>query len=248
MAVGSVSGASDPYADSVYKPTNNSKNTLDIQSYIQLLAVQLQNQDVSNPMDSSEMMNQLTQMAMVQALSTMTETMSSNNAMNTTTYAAGLVGKGVTVAVTEDNSFGTETVVSKKYGVVETVDLSNGDPTFRLQGDSKDYPLSYLMGIGDITGDGASEGDEDAGAENAGAEEAAETSASRSGTPASKPPTAGEQSAYGRAVSMEERDSVAEKARLWQEEQLKMRLMDSLFSDGGEEDEDDSMDLSELLL
>ncbi|MCI8402942.1 MAG: flagellar hook capping protein [Lachnospiraceae bacterium] len=163
MAVTSISGTDNPYAGSHYVAQSNDKNTLTISSYIQLLATQLQNQDMTNPMDNSDMMNQMTQMAMVQALSTMTESMAANNVMNTTTYAAGMIGKEVTVAVTEAGESGYETLVGSKVGIVESVNLSGSSPTFRLKDDPKDYPLSYLMGIGDVSdtiGDGGSSGEE----------------------------------------------------------------------------------------
>lgn len=151
MAVSNISGTANPYEGTQYVAKSNSLNTLDIESYIQLLATQLQNQDVTNPMDSSDMMNQLTQMAMVQALSTMTETLTANSAMNATTYAASMVGKEVTVAVTEESSSGVAIVTGSKTGIVESVNLTGSSPTFRLKDDDTDYPLSYLLGIGDIT-------------------------------------------------------------------------------------------------
>lgn len=151
MAVNNVSGTSNPYEGSAYVAGSNSKNTLTIESFVRLLATQLQNQDVTNPMESSDMMNQMTQMAMVQALSAMTESVSANSAMNSITYAAGMVGKEVTVAVTTENSMGVPIISGSKTGIVETINLTGGEPTFRLQGDTKDYPLSYLLGIGDVT-------------------------------------------------------------------------------------------------
>lgn len=163
MPVNNVSGTDNPYASMIYTAKSNERNTLTITSYIQLLATQLQNQDLTNPMDSSEMMNQMTQMAMVQALSSMTETMTATSAMSTTTYVAGMVGKEVTVAVTASGSFGAETLVGSKVGVIESVNLTGSSPTFRIKGDDKDYPLSYLLGIGDVTGsvgDGNSSGED----------------------------------------------------------------------------------------
>ena len=40
---------------------------------------------MTNPMDNSELMAQMTQMAMVQSLTTMTETMQNSTAVNTQT-------------------------------------------------------------------------------------------------------------------------------------------------------------------
>lgn len=163
MPVNNVSGTDNPYAGTVYVPQSNSKNTLTITSYIQLLATQLQNQDMTNPMDNSDMMNQMTQMAMVQALSSMTETMTATSAMSTTTYVAGMVGKEVTVAITEENASGIEILKGSKVGVIESVNLTGSAPTFRIKGDSTDHPLSHLLGIGDVTssvGDGNSSGED----------------------------------------------------------------------------------------
>lgn len=146
----SVSGTTSPYVTQTYTASSNDKNTLSIESYFQLLATQLANQDMTNPMDNSEMMAQLTQMAMIQSISTMTETMQNSANLSTQTYAAGLVGQEVTVAVTDENAYGTVTPTGVKYGRVESVSLVGGDATFRLEGDDKDYPLSYLVGIGKI--------------------------------------------------------------------------------------------------
>lgn len=151
MAVNNVSGTANPYEGSAYVAQSNSKNTLTIESFVRLLATQLQNQDVTNPMESSDMMNQMTQMAMVQALSTLTEVTTASSNMSATSYVAGLIGKEVTVAVTTENSAGVPIISGSKTGIVETINLTGGEPTFRIQGDTTDYPLAYLLGIGDVT-------------------------------------------------------------------------------------------------
>lgn len=160
MADISISGTGNPYAPTSYTVESNDKNTLNMTDYFQLLAVQLQNQDVTNPMDSSELMNQLTQMAMVQAMSSMTTAIDNTTAVNTQTYAAGLIGQEVSVAVTEENSYGQESMVGVKYGRVEYVNFTTGNPTFKLEGDPKEYQLSHLLGVGrvpDSFGGGATE-------------------------------------------------------------------------------------------
>ena len=75
IKLGSVSGTDTPYKTGAYTVEPNDKNTLSMTGYFQLLAAQLQNQDMSNPMDNSELMAQMTQMAMVQSLTTMTDAM-----------------------------------------------------------------------------------------------------------------------------------------------------------------------------
>lgn len=146
----SVSGTDNPYVTQHYSASSNEKNTMTIESYFKLLAAQLQNQDMTNPMSNSEMMEQMTQMAMVQSLSSMTEAVNTSMSLTTQTYAAGLVGQEITVAVTEDNSYGQPVATGVKYGVVESVNFVGGSPTFRVVGDDKDYSLSYLVGMGRV--------------------------------------------------------------------------------------------------
>ena len=161
-----ASGTGNPYIGHSYTVEANDKNTITMNSYFKLLAAQLQNQDMTNPMDNSEMMAQMTQMAMVQSMSAMTESISTSTAVSTQTYAAGLVGQRVTVAVTKTNAYGQDKGVDVKYGDVESVNFVGGTPVFRLKGDDKDYPLSYLLGMGEIPNpydkkDGNEEGDKE---------------------------------------------------------------------------------------
>ncbi len=148
--VNSISGTSDPYADTYYTASVNDKNTLSMTGFFQLMAVQLQNQDMSNPMDNSELMAQMTQMAMVQSMTSMTDAIENSTAISTQVYAAGLVGQQVTVAITEENSYGQDVPVDVKYAKVEWVDFTSGSPTFKVEGDEKVYPLTHLVGMGEV--------------------------------------------------------------------------------------------------
>ena len=70
-----------------------------IESFFKLLSAQLANQDMTNPMDNSEMTAQLTNMAMVQSLTAMTTSIQNSTAVSTQTYAASMIGQEITVAV-----------------------------------------------------------------------------------------------------------------------------------------------------
>ena len=145
----SISGTSNPYEYQSYTVESNERNTLSMTDYFQLLAAQLQNQDVTNPMDNSEMMAQMVQMGMMQAMSSMTDAMKANTATTTQTYAGSLLGQDVTVMVTKEVA-GIEVPTDVKYGKVEYVSFVDGNPTFKLEGDSKVYFMSYLVGVGKI--------------------------------------------------------------------------------------------------
>ncbi len=151
MADITVSGTTDPSNYQSYTIESNDKNTLTMTDYFKLLAAQLQNQDVTNPMDNSEMMAQMVQMGMMQAMNAMTESMEVNTATTTQTYAGSLLGQEVTVMVTEKvEGSDREIPVGVKYGKVEYVSFVNGTPKFKLEGDTKEYTMSYMVGVGKI--------------------------------------------------------------------------------------------------
>ena len=161
----SVSGTTDPYTQQYYSAGSTEKNTLTVTSFIKLLAAQLANQDMTNPMSNSEMMGQMTQMAMVQSMGAMTDSITTSTAGTSQTYAAGLVGQELTVAVTKEGPNGLPVPVDVKYGKVESVNLTGGVPMLKLEGDDEEYPLSYVLGIGRIDNPYAEDEDEEGGNE-----------------------------------------------------------------------------------
>ena len=140
-----ISTATSPYEKATYSAKSNDKNTLSIESYFKLLSAQLANQDMSNPMDNSEMMAQMTQMAMVQSLGTMTTNMKQEMALTKTSYLAGLIGKDVSAKVPESELKANPNSPKEKSGVIASVNLTGDEPSFRLQGDITDYPLESLL-------------------------------------------------------------------------------------------------------
>ena len=129
MADISVSGTTNPYSITALTPQQNDKNTLSMTDFFQLIATQLQYQDPTSPMDNNELMAQMTQMAMVQSMTSMTEAIEASTATSAQTYAGSIVGKEVTVAVIEENSYGQEKPTGVKYAKVEYVNFTSGSPT-----------------------------------------------------------------------------------------------------------------------
>lgn len=138
---------------------------LSMDDFWKLMAAQLQYQDPMNPMSNSDMMNQMTQMATMNAMTQVTDavakfaTVSNNLAQVTlTTYSTGLLGKEVTVAIT--NADGE--VTGTKKGLVTGVDLTGATAVYI---DGKKYDLSQVMGIGDVPvkNPGKDEDDSDSG-------------------------------------------------------------------------------------
>lgn len=173
-SIADVSGTSNPYEFQSYTVESNEKNTLSMTDFFKLLATQLQYQDTSNPMETSEMMAQLTQMGMMQAMSSMTTAIDTSSNVTAQTYAAGLIGQEITVAVTEEQG-GTEVPTGVKYAKVEYVSFTNGTPMLKVEGDNKEYALSHVLGVGRIP-DPYEEKDEDESDEEDGGVDAPEES------------------------------------------------------------------------
>ena len=146
-----VSSATSPYEAGSYTAKSNAKNTLTIESYFKLLSAQLAHQDMSNPMDNSEMMAQMTQMAMVQSLGTMTSNMKEEMALTKTTYLAGLIGKDVTVKVPDADKNPDSNAPKEKSGIIASVNMKGNEASFRIEGDTTEYPLESLLQIGKLS-------------------------------------------------------------------------------------------------
>lgn len=114
----------------------NTKTALEMDDFLALLVKQLQNQDMMNPMDESQFMNQMAQMATVQAMNTFTD-------ISVTTYAASLVGKEVTVAETDSSGKLTEV-----EGLVTGAAVYSGEQVIFING--KSYYLTQIMAVGKL--------------------------------------------------------------------------------------------------
>lgn len=134
---------------------NNSEMSMD--DFWQLLAAQLQYQDMTNPMSNSEMMNQMTQMATMNAMTQVSNAIANfavvtNNLSQVTLtgYSTGLIGKEVTVATLDESG----KVNGETSGVVTGVDLTGAQ--FVYIGEKK-YSLSQIMSVGKVPGKGDTE-------------------------------------------------------------------------------------------
>ncbi len=136
MAVNSIS---DMLATnySTTKTQSTSSTTLSMTDFYELLAAQLKYQDMDNPADMSEMMSMMVQSQMIEAITNMAYT-------NTTSYAASLVGKEVTVAETDADGAYKGDVVGTVTGVV-----LGDNPIVMVDG--KSYSLSQVMAVGSVT-------------------------------------------------------------------------------------------------
>lgn len=83
--------AAAPAATPVDAPAR--KQTLDSEVFLQLLVAQMKNQDPSSPLNTNEMMAQTTQLAMMEQLVTLADTVTETFALTMRQTAASLIGQ-----------------------------------------------------------------------------------------------------------------------------------------------------------
>jgi flagellar basal-body rod modification protein FlgD len=134
--VESVGSASTP--TSLYSPpaTAQPSQTMTAQDFMQLLIAQLKNQDPSQPMDSAAMVQQTTELGMMQSLSSVQSNTDSSYLLQMQTAAADLIGK----TVTYNDASGVST-----SGLVSSVSFHGSTPTVTVNGG--DIDLSRVLGI-----------------------------------------------------------------------------------------------------
>ena len=134
---------------------------LQFEDFLQLMVSQLQNQTIDNTADTSDMLNQLVQMSVVEMMSKVQTSIDSLVEANTLTYAASLVGKTVTIGVYDDQGNLQELV-----GEVTGTGTYQGSPVIFVGGEM--YALSDIMAVGTLPaapetpseGEGGSSGSE----------------------------------------------------------------------------------------
>lgn len=112
---------------------SSSEATLDTSAFLNLLAAQMSNQDVMNPMQDTEFISQMAQFSSLQAMQNVYQISSSQ-------FGSSLVGKKVNVAQYDETG---------KYlqdsGVVTKCDFTSDGFTIRVNG--KSYSLSSVMEV-----------------------------------------------------------------------------------------------------
>ena len=138
MAVDPVTGADTASTGGIYStpPTRTPKQSLDSEAFMQLLVTQLRNQDPSSPMDTNQMIQQTTQLAMMEKLTNMDTTAQEGFALQMRQAAAALVGHTVNYL---DKNGDTQT------GVASSVSYAGSVPIVSI-GDQK-IALDAILGV-----------------------------------------------------------------------------------------------------
>lgn len=118
--------------------------SLTFEDMLLLMVTQLQNQTIDNQADPNDMMNQIIQMTVMQALTEVSTQVDQLTEANILNYSASLVGKEVTVGVWNEE---TESI-DEVFGTVTATGTYKGQQVLFI-GD-KYYPLSSIMAVGKL--------------------------------------------------------------------------------------------------
>src|SRR5215212_11232178 len=105
-------------------PTTNAVNDIDMNTFLKLMIVELQQQDPLNPMDNKDMLNQIAQIRAVGASDQLTKTLNSVLLGQNITSATNLLGADIS-ALTDDGQAIT--------GIVNRVSIDKGVPKIHVE-------------------------------------------------------------------------------------------------------------------
>lgn len=127
----SGTGGSSSTGSSSASSSNEVSQLANPQLFLKLLIAELQNQDPTNPMDPSAILQQTSELSNVEAVTSMTNEMSSQQ-------ATGLIGRQVTASVNG----------APLTGTVSAINLSStGQPTLSLTGSSTPISMSAITQV-----------------------------------------------------------------------------------------------------
>ena len=127
------------------KNSTNKKAGADLEmtDFLKLMVATFQNQSIDDVASTSDMMNQMVQMTVVQAVNNLNKIVSESNGM---AYAASLVGKEVTIGVQDGYDLST------LRGTVAGTGMLDGEQVVFLD-DGSMYKLSEIIAVGRLPGD-----------------------------------------------------------------------------------------------
>lgn len=125
----------------VAENSTNKKAGMDMEmdDFLKLMVAQFQNQSIDDTADTTEMMNQMVQMSVIQAVSDLSKLMTETTNL---TYAASLVGKQVTIG----QRSGSE--VTELLGTVTGTGTLSGKQVVFLDDGETPYYLTDIMAVG----------------------------------------------------------------------------------------------------
>lgn len=122
------------------KAANKANDELDQDAFLQLMMVQMQHQDPTNPMDTSQMLTQQSQFTMVSELQKL-------NATNYLLQASSLIGKEVELT-DPDKAYDPENPdANKMSGIVKEAQVTSKGVMINLEGDDRAFNSKEILKV-----------------------------------------------------------------------------------------------------
>ena len=134
-----VLGTQDTTPVAANSTNKKAGSDLVMDDFLKLMVAQFQNQSIDNTADTTEMMNQMVQMSVIQAITNLSTLVSDSANLS---YAASLVGKEVTIG----QRTGSE--IEELLGTVTGTGTLNGKQVIFLNNDETPYNLTDIMAVG----------------------------------------------------------------------------------------------------
>lgn len=135
--LGSIYGAAAMANKDIKIQKKGENMDLDMTDFIQLMITQLTNQGIDESVDTSDMLNQMIQMQMVETIATLTDA-------SVMSYAASLVGQMVTVG-----KFDSEGKLQEIYGQVTGTGTMNGNQVVFID-NGEYYQMGEILAVGKL--------------------------------------------------------------------------------------------------
>ncbi|MBO4915685.1 MAG: flagellar hook capping protein [Oscillospiraceae bacterium] len=116
-------------------------NDLVMDDFLKLMVAQFQNQSIDSTADTTEMMNQMVQMSVIQAITNLSTLVTDSTNLS---YAASLVGKEVTIG--EQNGSTIEQIL----GTVTGTGTLDGKQVLFLDHKDTPYDIANILAVGSI--------------------------------------------------------------------------------------------------
>jgi flagellar hook assembly protein FlgD len=125
---------------------NNALRDLDMDQFLKLMITELQNQDPLNPLENTEILQQVSQIREIGATSKLTETLDAVLLGQNLTSATSMIGKTID-ALTDD--------AKEVRGVVDRVTVTDGEPRLHISDPSGDENSIRLTNVKEVLQAGA---------------------------------------------------------------------------------------------
>ena len=137
--VSSILGQPEQVLQTQHSTSKKAGKDLDTTDFLTLMCAMFQNQDIDNTASTTDMMNQMVQISVIQAITDISALINDTSVL---TYASSLVGQTVTIGQYTGGEL-TETV-----GVVTGTGQLNGEQVIFIGDDV--YKLSDVMAVGKL--------------------------------------------------------------------------------------------------